>query len=57
MTLASLIDGQLAYGMTPLLDRASLTVTDGERIASSAATAPASHRCSACLRAHAARRG
>ncbi len=32
MTLASLIDGQLAYGMTPLLDRASLTITDGERI-------------------------
>jgi ABC transport system ATP-binding/permease protein len=32
MTLASLIDGQLAYGMTPLLDRASLTVTEGERI-------------------------
>jgi ABC transport system ATP-binding/permease protein len=32
MTLASLIDGQLAYGMTPLLDRASLAVTAGERI-------------------------
>jgi ABC transport system ATP-binding/permease protein len=32
MTLASLIDGQLAYGMTPLLDRASLSVTEGERI-------------------------
>jgi ATP-binding cassette subfamily F protein uup len=32
MTLASLIDGQLAYGLTPLLDRASLTVTEGERI-------------------------
>jgi len=32
MTLASLIDGQLAYGMTPLLDRASLTVADGEHI-------------------------
>jgi ABC transport system ATP-binding/permease protein len=32
MTLASLIDGQLAYGMTPLLDRASLTVNEGERI-------------------------
>jgi ABC transport system ATP-binding/permease protein len=32
MTVASLIEGQLAYGMTPLLDRASLTVTEGERI-------------------------
>jgi ATP-binding cassette subfamily F protein uup len=32
MTLASLIDGELAYGLTPLLDRASLTVSDGERI-------------------------
>jgi len=32
MTLASLIDGQLAYGLTPLLDRASLTVLAGERV-------------------------
>jgi len=32
MTLASLVDGQLAYGLTPLLDRASLTIADGERI-------------------------
>ncbi len=32
MTLASLIDGQLAYGMTPLLDRAGLTITEDERI-------------------------
>jgi ABC transport system ATP-binding/permease protein len=32
MTLASLIEGQLAYGLTPLLDRASLTISEGERI-------------------------
>ena len=32
MTLASLIDGQLAYGLTPLLDGASLAVAEGERI-------------------------
>ena len=32
MTLASLIDGQLAYGQTPLLDRASFTLIAGERI-------------------------
>jgi len=32
MTLASLIDGQLAYGLTPLLDRASLTILAGERV-------------------------
>jgi len=32
MILTSLIDGQLAYGLTPLLDRASVTVSDGERI-------------------------
>ena len=32
MTLASLIDAQLAYGMTPLLDRASLSISEGERI-------------------------
>ena len=32
MTLASLIDGQLAYGLTPLLDRASFTLIAGERI-------------------------
>ncbi len=32
VTLISLIDGELAYGLTPLLDRASLSITDGERI-------------------------
>jgi ATP-binding cassette subfamily F protein uup len=32
MTLASLIDAQLAYGLTPLLDRAGITITAGERI-------------------------
>jgi ATP-binding cassette subfamily F protein uup len=32
MTLLTLVDGQLAYGLTPLLDRASLTVEDGDRI-------------------------
>ena len=32
VTLVSLIDGELAYGLTPLLDRASLSITDGERI-------------------------
>ena len=32
MTLASLIDAQLAYGLTPLLDRAAMTVTEGEHI-------------------------
>jgi len=30
--LISLIDGELAYGLTPLLDRASLSITEGERI-------------------------
>ena len=32
MTLATLVDAELAFGLTPLLDRASLTITDGERI-------------------------
>jgi ATP-binding cassette subfamily F protein uup len=32
MTLLTLIDGELAYGLTPLLDRANLVVEDGERI-------------------------
>ena len=32
MTLLTLIDAELAYGLTPLLDRANLTVEDGERI-------------------------
>ncbi|MBI3371216.1 MAG: ATP-binding cassette domain-containing protein [Betaproteobacteria bacterium] len=32
MTLLTLVDGQLAYGMLPLLDRASLAVQEGERI-------------------------
>jgi ATP-binding cassette subfamily F protein uup len=32
MTLLTLIDAELAYGLTPLLDRASLVVEDGERI-------------------------
>jgi len=32
VTLASLVNGQLAYGLTPLLDGASLTITEGERI-------------------------
>ena len=32
MTLASLIGGQLAYGLTPLLDGTSLTIAAGERI-------------------------
>jgi ATP-binding cassette subfamily F protein uup len=32
MTLVTLIDAQLAYGMAPLLDGASLTITAGERI-------------------------
>jgi ATP-binding cassette subfamily F protein uup len=32
MTLASLIEAQLAYGLTPLLDGASVTIADGERI-------------------------
>ena len=32
MTLASLIDGQLAYGLTPLLDRASFSILAGERV-------------------------
>jgi ATP-binding cassette subfamily F protein uup len=31
-TLISLIDGELAYGLTPLLDRASLSIVEGERI-------------------------
>jgi ATP-binding cassette subfamily F protein uup len=32
MMLASLIEAQLAYGLTPLLDRASVTIADNERI-------------------------
>jgi ATP-binding cassette subfamily F protein uup len=32
MTLLSVIRAELAYGMTPLLDQASLTLTEGERI-------------------------
>ena len=32
MTLASLIDGQLAYGLTPLLDGANLTIVAGDRV-------------------------
>ena len=32
VTLASLVGGQLAYGLTPLLDGASLVIADGERI-------------------------
>ena len=31
-TLISLIDGELAYGLTPLLDGASLSIVEGERI-------------------------
>ncbi len=32
MTLATLLDAELAFGLHPLLDRASLTVLDGDRI-------------------------
>jgi ATP-binding cassette subfamily F protein uup len=32
MTLATLLDAELAYGDEPLLDHAHLTVLDGERI-------------------------
>ena len=32
MTLLALIDAELAFGLTPLLDRASLMVSEGERI-------------------------
>ena len=32
MPLLTLVDAQLAYGLTPLLDRASLVVDDGDRI-------------------------
>ena len=32
MTLIALKDAELAFGLTPLLDRAALTITDGERI-------------------------
>jgi ATP-binding cassette subfamily F protein uup len=32
MTLLTLIDGELAYGMQPLLDSASLTILEGDRI-------------------------
>src|SRR6187549_2612156 len=32
MTLIALKDAELAFGMTPLLDRASLAIADGERV-------------------------
>jgi ATP-binding cassette subfamily F protein uup len=32
MTLATLLDAELAFGLHPLLDRASLTVLEGDRI-------------------------
>jgi ATP-binding cassette subfamily F protein uup len=32
MPLTSLIDAELAYGLRPLLDRASLSIRDGERV-------------------------
>ena len=32
MTLIALKDAELAFGLTPLLDRASLAISDGERI-------------------------
>ena len=32
MTLIALKDAELAFGLTPLLDRASLAIADGERI-------------------------
>ncbi len=32
VTLATLVQGQLAYGLTPLLDGASLTIAESERI-------------------------
>jgi ATP-binding cassette subfamily F protein uup len=32
MTLLSVIDAELAYGLTPLLDRANLVVDEGERV-------------------------
>ncbi len=32
MTLLTLIDAELAFGLHPLLDRASLTVLEGDRI-------------------------
>jgi ATP-binding cassette subfamily F protein uup len=32
MTILTLIDGELAFGLQPLLDRASLTVLEGDRI-------------------------
>jgi ATP-binding cassette subfamily F protein uup len=32
VTLIALKDAELAFGLTPLLDRAALTITDGERI-------------------------
>ena len=34
MTMLSLLDAELAFGDVPLLDRAALSVADGERIAS-----------------------
>nr|MBP6514510.1 ATP-binding cassette domain-containing protein [Steroidobacteraceae bacterium] len=32
MTLVTLIDAELAYGLHPLLDRANLAIQEGERI-------------------------
>ena len=32
MSLLSLLAGELAYGLTPLLDQASCTINEGERI-------------------------
>jgi ATP-binding cassette subfamily F protein uup len=32
VTIVSLIEGQLAFGLLPLLDRATLTLRDGERV-------------------------
>ncbi|HEX6397175.1 MAG TPA: ATP-binding cassette domain-containing protein, partial [Steroidobacteraceae bacterium] len=32
MTLIALKDAELAFGMTPLLDRASLAIADGDRV-------------------------
>ena len=31
-TLVTLLNGELAYGLTPLLDRADLSIAEGERI-------------------------
>jgi ATP-binding cassette subfamily F protein uup len=32
VTLIALKDAELAFGLTPLLDRAALSIADGERI-------------------------